>query len=100
MLYRIAVIILAVCFTLSAIPALADEITLNNMDLSTPLKATLKKIVSLTGEDTREHRHYHVQQGSCTDGTYGIHDPGKPDSLQGLTLESESVGRLCGGLRI
>ena len=57
MLYRIAVIILAVCFTLSAIPALAEEVTLNNMDLSTPLKATLKKIVSLTGEDTCEHRH-------------------------------------------
>ena len=80
MLYRIAVIILAVCFTLSAIPALAEEITLNNMDLSTPLKATLKKIVSLTGEDTREHRHYHVQQGSCTDGTYGY-----------MILESQTV---------
>ncbi|MBO4378134.1 MAG: hypothetical protein J5889_04175 [Clostridia bacterium] len=70
MLYHFVAFVLVVCMVLCAVPALAEEITLSNMDLSNPIKAGLKKIVSLTGEDTREHRHYHVQQGSCTDGKY------------------------------
>ena len=70
MLRRFASIILVLCLILSAVSALADNITLSNMDLSTPIKATLRRITQISGEDTREHRHYRVQQGSCTDGTY------------------------------
>ena len=70
MRYRFIAIVLILCMMLCAASALAEEITLSNMDLSTPIKASLRKIVNLTGEDTKEHRHYRVQQGSCTDGKY------------------------------
>ncbi len=70
MLRRFASIVLVLCLVLCTASALAEDITLSNMDVDTPLKATLRRITHITGEDTREHRHYRVQQGSCTDGKY------------------------------
>ena len=81
MFKRLVAVCLILLLALAALPALADApLTLSTMDPHADLKITLRQILRAAGENTREHSHYHVQQGSCTDGKYAYQ-----------ILESQSV---------
>lgn len=68
---RFVLLLLCLSLLLSLPLARAEApLTLSTMDPAQDLKITLRQILRAAGDNTREHNHYHTQQGSCTDGTY------------------------------
>jgi len=76
--------LLVLCLLLCCLPAMAeDELTMKNLNTTDAFVISLKRKARLTPPYTKEHRHYHVQQGAATDGKYAY------------TIMENQVDKLC-----
>jgi len=82
---KAVVFALIICMMVLSASALAAEtLPLSAVNAEDTFKISLKRMTRLGPEDTKETRHYYVQQGCCTDGTYGY-----------FVLESQKDYKCC-----
>lgn len=81
---KIIAIILALCLAACSVAAAAEKLSVNEVTADGKYKIELKRVLRLTPDGSMKYNHYRVQQGSCTDGTYGY-----------FVLESQTDYKCC-----
>lgn len=82
---KLIAMIAALCLMAVSVPAMAaDSIPLSEITAEGSYKIELKRMLRIGPEETLATNHYKVQQGCCTDGTYGY-----------FVLESQTDYKCC-----